>query len=284
MIAAIPTGPGKVRARTVAQRGPPYAAGMDRISLFIGCAGWSIPRAATDRFPAEGSHLERYAAVFNGAEINTSFYRRHQPKTYARWAASTPAHFRFAVKLPRTITHEARLVGVDQALARFADEVAGLGDKLGAVLVQLPPKLAFDAAAAGALFQALHGLFGPTCAIACEARHASWFEPDATQRLRDAGVIRVLADPPVAYTGPFEPTAQQAYVRLHGSPRIYWSAYSQDQLDDVRAYLADRPGSWCIFDNTAGSAAVPNALELMEIDPSAPEHAGQAARPLRLSL
>lgn len=230
---------------------------------YLGCAGWTLPRAAADRFPAEGSHLERYAAVFNAVEINSSFYRPHQPKTYERWAASTPAHFRFAVKLPKTITHEAGLVGADDALARFAGEAGALGEKLGCILVQLPPKLALDPAAARTIFAALHARF--TCLIACEARHASWFDATATQLLRDANVTRVLAHPVVAYTGPFVPTAPTAYVRLHGSPRIYYSSYEPQQLADVQAWLARQPASWCIFDNTASGAAVPDALALQAL-------------------
>ncbi|QGZ43337.1 DUF72 domain-containing protein [Pseudoduganella flava] len=239
---------------------------------YIGCAGWSLPRDSAAHFPGEGSHLERYAAVFAAAEINSSFHKPHQPKTYERWAAATPPHFRFAVKLPRTITHDAKLQGVEELLARFAAEAGALQDKLGVVLVQLPPKLALDPHAAQVLFAALHRLLG--CTIACEARHPDWFTPAATQLLRDAGVTRVLADPPVGYAGPFVPTSEAAYVRLHGSPRIYYSRYTPQQLEDVRAYLAPRPGSWCVFDNTAGGAAVPNALELTAL------LGGQAASPL----
>src|SRR3954465_6896167 len=110
----------------------------------VGTAGWSIPTAAADRFPAEGSSLERYAAVFDAVEINSSFHRPHRRATYERWAQSVPADFRFSVKLPRTITHDAALAGCEALLNRFADEVSGLGDKLGALLVQLPPTSALE--------------------------------------------------------------------------------------------------------------------------------------------
>ncbi|WP_145647601.1 DUF72 domain-containing protein [Pseudoduganella lurida] len=233
---------------------------MDHTIPFVGCAGWSIPRDDAPRFPAEGSHLQRYAAVFNAVEINSSFYRPHQPKTYARWAQDTPDGFRFAVKLPRTITHEARLRDFDALLAQFAGEAGALGNKLGVVLVQLPPSLALDADAARILFEALHEAF--PCTIACEARHASWFTDDATQLLCDAAVTRVLADPVVGYRGDFVPTSEDAYVRLHGSPRIYYSRYTPQQIEDVRAWLVRHPAAWCILDNTAGGQATPNALEL----------------------
>lgn len=260
----------RVRKRTVACRATAYRWAMHAFSAHIGTAGWSLPRETWGAFPPGGSHLERYAAVFNAAEINTSFYRPHQPKTYERWAAATPPHFRFAVKLPKAVTHEARLHGVEELLARFAGEAGALGEKLGAVLVQLPPSLALDAAAADALFAMLQARL--SCLIACEARHASWFTPAATTLLRQAGVTRVLADPVVGYEGPFEPTASQAYVRLHGNPHVYYSRYPRERMDEVRAWLARRPGSWCILDNTASGAATSNALELAGL-------ADQAASP-----
>ncbi|CDS52509.1 COG1801: Uncharacterized conserved protein [Polaromonas sp. CG9_12] len=97
----------------------------------VGCAGWSLPRALWLAFPAAGTHLQRYAARFNAAEINSSFYRPHQNATYARWAASVPENFHFSVKLPRTITHQQRLAGCAGLLDDFVAQAGGLGEKLG---------------------------------------------------------------------------------------------------------------------------------------------------------
>ena len=77
----------------------------------IGTAGWSIPRAAAFRFESAGTHLERYSRLLRCAEINSSFHRPHAAATYAKWRDSTPPDFRFAVKMPRTITHELKLQG-----------------------------------------------------------------------------------------------------------------------------------------------------------------------------
>ena len=242
-------------------------------TLYIGTAGWGISSAASDNFPGEGSHLQRYGLVLHCAEINTSFYRPHQPATYARWADSVPDGFRFSVKLPRTITHELRLKNYTPELARFAGEVAHLGDKLGCVLVQLPPSLRFDAAVAEAFFHDLRGYF--TGMLAFEARHASWFGEAATALLRAREITRVRADPPAGQPGPHEPTTGAAYVRLHGSPKIYYSEYSAEFLDTLAAELRSQvaPGSWCIFDNTASGAALFNALDLQA------RLAGSAAAP-----
>ena len=95
--------------------------------FFIGTAGWSIPRAAGHRCDSDGTHLQRYARVFGCAEINSSFHRPHGATTYARWAASTPARFQFAVKLPKDITHVRKLRNSRLPLERFlqADPQAG---------------------------------------------------------------------------------------------------------------------------------------------------------------
>jgi uncharacterized protein YecE (DUF72 family) len=237
-----------------------------RSTVVVGTAGWSLPRVDQPRFPAAGTHLERYAALLTGAEINASFYRPLRPALYAKWAASVPAHFRFAVKVPKAITHERRLLDVDEPLVAFLDQVAGLDEKLGCLLVQLPPSLRFEASIAGAflaLLRALHD--GP---VALEPRHATWFTGEAEGLLAGYDVARVAADPAVV---PDAATPRGAsslvYHRLHGSPRIYWSRYDEGYLDAL-ATRVERDARtaravWCVFDNTAGGAALPNALELV---------------------
>ncbi|PSJ36533.1 DUF72 domain-containing protein [Allosphingosinicella deserti] len=230
----------------------------------IGTAGWSIARAVADQFPAEGSALERYASRFRGVEINSSFHRPHRASTWQRWAASVPVGFRFAVKLPKTISHEHKLVDCEDLVDRFLDEAGGLGDALSILLLQLPPKLAF----APALIEDFLGLLaGRTAArIVCEPRHPSWFCEEADALLAGARVARVAADPAIV------PQAAQpggwtglAYWRLHGSPVMYRSAYGPERLtvyaDQVRqASAAER---WCMFDNTASSAATGDATDLV---------------------
>ncbi|MCA1856219.1 DUF72 domain-containing protein [Massilia oculi] len=234
--------------------------------LLLGCAGWSLPKSEGAFFPVGGSHLERYAAVFPAVEINSSFYRPHRPATYAKWAACVPADFRFSVKLPRAITHDARMRDVEPLLAQFAAEAGALGDKLGCVLVQLPPKFGLVDAPARALFRRLHELFG--CTLAFEARHPGWFSEAATALLRESRVVRVIADPAAGQPGPHVPTSDEAmYVRLHGSPRIYYSRYPAEFVEGVRRVLLQEQAAgrdcWCVFDNTAAFEAVPNALQLL---------------------
>jgi uncharacterized protein YecE (DUF72 family) len=88
-------------------------------SIQIGTAGWSIARDASRAFPSEGTGLERYSAVFSCAEINSSFHRPHRASTWEKWRDSVPAAFRFSVKVPKTISHEARLVGAEKQIQAF---------------------------------------------------------------------------------------------------------------------------------------------------------------------
>ena len=227
----------------------------------VGCAGWSIARETSICFPPEGSQLQRYGGVLGAVEINSSFYRPHRPVTYQRWASSVPDAFRFSVKLPQLITHELRLAGADQAIAQFAGEAGSLGEKLGCVLVQLPPSGQFTPAVADQFFKQMRQHF--SCMLACEARHRSWFEASATALLGAHGITRVEADPPQGQAGAFVPTTAARYVRLHGSPKIYYSFYSEEFLADLRLELAQqRYPTWVIFDNTASGAAMHNALSV----------------------
>jgi uncharacterized protein YecE (DUF72 family) len=235
--------------------------------LHIGCAGWAIPKQHGALFPSSGSHLERYAQRFAAVEINSSFYRPHRRTTYERWAAAVPDDFAFAVKAAKQITHELRLVGTDAALDGFLAQVDGLGAKLGPLLFQLPPSLAFHPSTARSFFGALRARFDGK--VACEPRHPSWFAALADDLLTEFRVSRVAADPPVAEAAT-RPGGGRGllYLRLHGSPRVYYSEYTPDQLEQfaqqlIRAGKDGRP-SWCIFDNTAAGAATENALALRE--------------------
>ena len=234
-------------------------------NLYIGCAGWSVSRDTAPEFQATGTHLERYAAVFRSVEINSSFHRSHRRMTYERWAASVPAYFRFSVKLPRLITHTARLSEPGELLDNFLEEVTGLGSKLGCVLVQLPPSGEFDATVASQFFDSLRSRYPGDVFI--EPRHKTWFGQIANKMLADFKVGRVGADPAIIPVAA-EPggIAGKVYFRLHGSPQIYYSSYTSSYLDGLAFRLGAHAKSggvvWCMFDNTIRGAATTNALYL----------------------
>ncbi len=230
----------------------------------VGCAGWSLPAAQRARFGAGDSVLAAYATRFDAVEVNSSFYRPHRRATWQRWADSVPAGFRFSAKLPRSITHEAGLHAVGPLLDEFIGQVDGLGERLGALLVQLPPSLAFDAAVAARFFAMLGRR--SAAAVVCEPRHRSWFGERAQDLLRRHGVQRAGVDPPVPLAAAAEPSADGAlrYWRWHGSPRTYYSAYGEARLAAMAASAcaeaAEASETWCVFDNTAAGHAVADAL------------------------
>ena len=174
-----------------------------------------------------------------------------------------PDDFRFAAKIPKSITHVAKLVDCSAALDTFLAEVSHLGPKLGPLLLQLPPKLAFDPGVAGPFCKLLDASGHFT--VVCEPRHASWFTAEADAWLSERRIARVAADP-AKHDGAATPGGWRglSYYRLHGSPRMYYSSYDAGRIESLRAQMDgdEAPQRWCIFDNTASGAATLNAFEL----------------------
>ncbi|MCC4619113.1 DUF72 domain-containing protein [Xanthomonas cassavae CFBP 4642] len=233
--------------------------------LRCGCAGWSIPAAERAAFAAGANVLQRYATRFNAVEINSSFHRPHRRDTYARWADTVPEDFRFSVKMPRSISHDARLHAAGPLLDAFLAQAGALGARLGCLLLQLPPSAAFDARVAAAFFAMLRRRWDGS--VVCEPRHASWFTPQAQAVMTRHRIARAAADPaPHPSAVAPDPTTGPSYWRWHGSPRVYYSGYDAPALAALAAAVrgAAQAGHdrWVIFDNTAAGAAVPNALRL----------------------
>jgi uncharacterized protein YecE (DUF72 family) len=239
-----------------------------RRSIRIGTAGWAIPRNEAGHFPSTGSGLARYASTFIAAEINSTFRRDHKPDTLLRWADTVGDDFRFSVKMPKKISHEMKLQGADEELRRFTDLSNKLGPKLGPWLLQLPPSLSFDFGVADSFFKTLRTYFHNS--VVCEPRHPSWFVGDVARLLETYRISRVAADPGKAPNAGLPGGAPKvAYYRLHGSPRIYYSAYDTNFLAELAASIQtlDAEEVWCIFDNTASGAAMANALSLRSFTP-----------------
>lgn len=234
--------------------------------LRTGTAGWTIPGGVRDEFPPGGSSLERYAALFSCAEINSTFYRSHRKSTYARWAASVPAEFRFSAKMPREITHKRKLVDCEDLLEKFLEETAELGQRLGVYVVQLAPSHRFDAAIASTFFGLARDKYAG--GLACEPRHESWNSPDASELLRKYRITRAGADPePFKGAGTSAAYGGFSYYRWHGAPRTYYSPYERSRLEELASRVRETHAGdiWCIFDNTAAGAAARNALEFSRI-------------------
>ncbi|HYG74876.1 MAG TPA: DUF72 domain-containing protein [Planctomycetota bacterium] len=235
-----------------------------RSPLRIGCAGWSVPRDCAERFACQGSHLERFSRVLNAVEINSTFYSMHEPGTFERWVETTPAAFRFSVKLSQTITHELKLKRARGELKKFLLGIQPLRKKLGPLLIQLPPSLIFSPRLAESFFKLVRELHAGTAV--CEPRHESWFSPEAGTLLFRHHIARVAADPALNAIAA-EPGGWPGlvYFRLHGSPRRFYSSYTDSFIAALAERIAEaekRAQVWCIFDNTASGAAAGDALRL----------------------
>ena len=257
----------------------------------IGVSGWRYPPWRGHFYPEglpQRRELEFISRQFPTAEINGTFYGLQRPQSYEGWAAQTPPGFVFAVKAVRYITHERRLRDVEAALVNFfASGVFSLGDKLGPILWQLPPSLAFDAALLADFCALLPGQSpsGHRLRHAMEVRHASFVDAAFIRLLRRHGIAWVVSDTPRPWPHFHDVTADFVYLRLHGASELYRSRYSGDQLDlwalrirawsegreppDARRIAADDPPApmprdvFCYFDNTDKRHAPDNARDLM---------------------
>jgi uncharacterized protein YecE (DUF72 family) len=180
--------------------------------IFVGTSGYNYPEWKGSFYPADlaaAKMLPYYAARFPTVEINYTFYRMPSEKILAGWAQQSPPEFRFTLKAPRRITHDAKLLGCEGLTETFCRVAGTLGHKLGALLFQLPPSLKKD-------LQRLDGFLAslpPKAPAAFEFRHASWFEEDVFARLRERGKALCVADSEKLET-PLEVTADYGYFRL----------------------------------------------------------------------
>lgn len=236
-------------------------------NVYVGTSGWSLSQHVAPGSRSGLSGLERYAEYFNAVEVNSTFYRLPRRATIERWRESTPDVFRFAVKLPRSITHEAGLVGAEDETRAFCELITAFEKKLGPLLVQLPPSLELDRAVAIAFLS--HLVRVTPAPVVLEPRHPTWFTPDVERLLSECGVTRAAADPPCCAAA-LQPggTARPTYFRWHGSPRKYFSAYPPDAISALaqRIVAARRKSArddvYCFLDNTALGAAAVNAISL----------------------
>ena len=180
--------------------------------VWVGTSGYNYPEWKGSFYPADlaaKKMLPYYAARFPTVEINYTFYRMPDEKLVAGWAAQTPSPYQLTLKAPRRITHDSRLKGADDSVARFCDVARTLGDKLGTLLFQLPPFLRKDVA----LLEAFLPQLPAGMRAAFEFRHASWFDEDVFSRLQARNIAVCIADSEKLST-PVRITSDYAYFRL----------------------------------------------------------------------
>lgn len=239
--------------------------------LHIGTSGWSYNHWSGTFYP-EGMkpsrYLEFYITQFNCVELNASFYRLPSIKTVESWARRTPPSFRFCVKMNRFITHRKRLIDIAEPLERYLTVFKPLSDRLGPHLVQLPPSLRFDSHVVEAFLELL-GSHRKRADFALEARHESWFQPDALSVLRKYDIAGVLADSGGNFPGTERCISSTVYLRFHGPRGLYYSRYSIDELSvyarKIVKWLAEDRDVWIFFNNDVHGHAIHNAYELEEL-------------------
>jgi uncharacterized protein YecE (DUF72 family) len=180
--------------------------------ILIGTSGYNYPEWKGSFYPADLSAakmLPYYAERFSTVEINYTFYRMPTEKILANWAAQVPAGFRFTLKAPRRITHDAKLVGCEDLTGAFCRVAETLGPKLGALLFQLPPNQKKDLPRLEAFLDTLP----PKAPAAFEFRHASWFDDSVFAALKQRNKALCVADSEKLST-PVEVTADYGYFRL----------------------------------------------------------------------
>jgi uncharacterized protein YecE (DUF72 family) len=244
--------------------------------IYAGTSGW-VYRGWRAHLYA-GAPVRRWLEIasreFSSLEINGSFYTQISQATYTRWREETPAAFRFALKGHRFVTHYKRLRDSALSIARLRDQASHLGDKLAAVVWQLPSNFALDLARLDEFAAALRGW---PVRHAIELRHRSWFIPEVAGRLRAAGIAVCMGDAP-DFPMWREITADFAYVRLHGHTRKYASSYSPAALRrwaaEARRWRDRGLDAFVYFDNDAEGHAVHNARTFTRLIDARRPHAG----------
>ncbi|MFF4159276.1 DUF72 domain-containing protein [Streptomyces sp. NPDC001678] len=230
--------------------------------LLVGTSGWQYKDWRGDLYPADVPQrlwLEEYAGHFATVENNNAFYRLPTPETFANWRDRLPKGFVMAVKASRYLTHIKRLRDPEEPVDRLMRHAAGLGDRLGPVLLQLPPTLRGDAAALDTVL----GCFPAGTRVAVEPRHDSWWTDDVRAVLKEHGAALCWADHDSRPVTPLWRTADWGYVRFHVGAAEPWPRYGRQALASWAGRIADtwpgRSDVYCYFNNDPGGAAVHDA-------------------------
>jgi uncharacterized protein YecE (DUF72 family) len=271
---------------------------MAEALVHIGVSGWSYPHWRRRFYPdglPQRRELEYVAERMDSVEINASFYSLRRPENYRRWAEQTPDGFVFAVKGSRFITHLLALRDARTPLANFfASGVLALGERLGPLLWQLPPSLRFDRERLEGFLRLLPSTAGAAAELAArhdhrldgreltstdtpswrlrhalEVRHDSYHDPDFPALAREYGVAVVTAHTAGRWPLLDEPTADFAYLRLHGAESLYVGSYGVAALRDwaeraLRHHDAGRD-VYVYFDNDTDARAPQDAMTLRRL-------------------
>ncbi len=255
------------------------------MALMVGTSGWQYRHWRGPFYPPDVPQrrwLEYYASRYTTVENDGTFYRLPARQTFADWQDRTPPGFLMAIKASRYLTHLKRLNDPAEPVARLLDAAAGLGARLGPVLLQLPPNLPADPAKLDACLAA----FGPAARAAClppvrvavELRHPSWWTDETKAVLTGRGAALCWADRKSRPITPLWRTTDWGYLRLHEGAARPWPSYGRQALrhwiDELaQAWPADSADTYVYFNNDQEGAAITDSAAFVAL-------ARQAGRPL----
>ena len=249
--------------------------------VLAGTSGWQYSHWRGDFYPREVPQrlwLEYYAERFRTVENNSTFYRLPRPEAFTQWRQWVPADFVMAVKASRYLTHVRRLREPEEPVRRFLDVASGLGDKLGPVLIQLPPGLAADPA----LLDDCLGQFAASSTtaslrLAVEPRHPSWWTERTQVVLAAHNAALCWAERAGEPVTPLWRTADWGYLRFHEGTASPWPRYDAEALrawaERVAATWPPEATVYAYFNNDQCGAAIHDAAEFARL---AAEWSGQA--------
>lgn len=240
---------------------------MNFTNIHIGASGWHYGHWQGPFYPAglkPQGFLAFYCQKFHTVEINNSFYKLPEEATLQTWKKTAPPGFIFAVKASRFITHMKKLKDPEQSVAKFFDRITALGDKLGPILFQLPPRWSFNLERLEKFLAALPKQFRYTF----EFRDPSWINERTYRALADHGAAFCIFEI-AGYLSPQEVTADFVYIRLHGPGGAYQGSYDKRTLAgwarQIRTWTGQGKEVFCYFDNDEAGYAVQNAWQLQEM-------------------
>lgn len=253
------------------------------VTVFVGTSGWQYKDWRDVLYPEgvpQRLWLEEYASGFATVESNNAFYRLPSRETFAQWRRRTPEGFVMAVKASRFLTHIKRLRDPEEPVARLMEHAAGLGDRLGPVLLQLPPTLKADAT----LLDDCLRCFPAGTRVAVEPRHDSWWVPEVRAVLEARGAALCWADLHSRPAGPLWRTSDWGYLRLHAGRAQPWPRYGRQALSTwVGRLTAAWPGDcdmYVYFNNDPGGAAVRDAMAFARLATAAGAHVSRTPQGL----
>ena len=236
-------------------------------SIHIGTSGWHYGHWQGPFYPetlGSGDFLKFYSQKFHTVEINNSFYKLPEAATLKAWKDTVPANFIFAAKGSRFITHMKKLKDPEQSLSIFMERITHLGEKLGPILFQLPPRWFFNPERLRLFLAALPENFR----YALEFRDPSWINDQTYQALADRGAAFCIYEL-AGYLSPKQVTADLVYIRLHGPGDAYQGSYDNRTLAGwagaISTWAAQGKEVFCYFDNDEAGYAAQNALELQDM-------------------